>query len=145
MLREKTIILCDLPPGPLPARRLPTRRLTGRRVGPPYGPEAESSARDKKVILTTDAHRPTRTLGLRPLEVRGWRQKIKDQIWEHMCFRLRSLTYNHFGLSMHDMKTSSLTIRLDKDLSDLLMQVLGIILSSANLLGFADSTKIAGK
>ena len=32
------------------------------------------------------------------------------------------LTYNHFGLTMQDMKTSSLTIRLDKDLSDLLMQ-----------------------
>ena len=32
-----------------------------RGVGPPYGPEAENSARDKKVILTADTHRHTRT------------------------------------------------------------------------------------
>jgi predicted transcriptional regulator len=32
------------------------------------------------------------------------------------------LTYNHYSLTMQDMKTSSLTIRLDKDLSDLLTQ-----------------------
>ena len=71
VLREKTIILCDLPPGPLlseaqdrgptsrrPARRFPTPRLTGRLPArSAYSserPEAAGSARDKKDILTAD-------------------------------------------------------------------------------------------